>query len=56
MAKSIGEDTSVLKQVTCRNCAAIVQYARNEVKEYHGKDYSGGADGRERDQMNRCVA
>lgn len=54
MAKVIGEDPSVLTQVTCRHCAAIIQYAQHEVKEYHGKDYSGGSDGKEWVDCPRC--
>jgi transcription initiation factor IIE alpha subunit len=32
MAKVIGFDEKVYKQFTCRECAAIVQYAPNEAK------------------------
>ncbi len=32
MAKVIGFDEKVMKQFTCRECSAIVQYAPNEDK------------------------
>ena len=54
MAKVIGEDKSVLKQVTCKHCAAIIEYTKHEVKEYHGIDYSGGPDGKEWVDCPRC--
>lgn len=47
MVEVVGQDNSVLKQITCRNCGAVLRYKQSEVKEYHGKDYSGGSDGME---------
>ena len=47
MAKVVGRDESVVKRVTCRNCASILEYTKNEVRSYHGTDYSGGSDGQE---------
>jgi competence CoiA-like predicted nuclease len=35
------------KQITCRSCDSVLQYHKGEVKEYHGRDYSGGPDGKE---------
>ena len=32
MAKVIGYDQKVMRQFTCRECGAIVEYAPNEVK------------------------
>jgi transcription initiation factor IIE alpha subunit len=41
MAKVVGFDEKVMKQFTCRDCGAIVQYAPNEaVGQYH--PYGGG--------------
>jgi hypothetical protein len=49
MAKVIGRDERAVKRITCRNCAAIVEYTPSEVRNlWRGKDYSGcsyGADG-----------
>ena len=47
MVKVVGRDESVVKRITCRGCASILEYTQNEVKSYHGRDISGGADGRE---------
>jgi len=47
MVKVVGRDESAVKRVTCRSCASILEYNLSEVKEYHGKDYSGGSDGME---------
>lgn len=47
MAKIVGRDETVVKRVTCRECATILEYTPNEVKEEHGTDYGGGPDGRE---------
>ncbi len=43
----IEPDRSVVKEVVCRHCGATLQYIPNEVQSYHGRDYSGGADGYE---------
>jgi len=40
-------DRSVVKQVVCRHCGSTLEYVPSNVKEYHGKDYSGGSDGYE---------
>lgn len=47
MVKVVGRDETAVKRVTCRSCASILEYNLSEVKEYHGTDYSGGADGQE---------
>lgn len=47
MVQIVGNDPQAVKRTTCRNCAAVLEYTPSEVKEYHGKDYSGGSDGRE---------
>lgn len=47
MVMVIGKDKNLYKQITCKNCASILEYVNNEVKRYDGVDYSGGADGKE---------
>jgi len=48
MARVIKEIPIVEKQIVCRNgCGATIAYVPNEVRSYHGKDISGGPDGRE---------
>jgi DNA-directed RNA polymerase subunit RPC12/RpoP len=54
MARVIGEAPEALKHATCHHCAARLEYAQKEVKAYHGKDYSGGADGKEWIDCPRC--
>lgn len=44
MAKVIGFDKSVEKQITCRKCSAIVTYVPNEIVKRYIKDYGGGGD------------
>ncbi|MFC1638020.1 hypothetical protein ACFL2R_01210 [Patescibacteria group bacterium] len=43
----IKPDESVVKRVVCKSCGATLEYVPNDIKEYHGRDYSGGPDGRE---------
>lgn len=45
MVKIIGRDEAVVKRVTCRECAAILEYTPSETKESNGTDYSGGSAG-----------
>lgn len=46
MAKVVGRDESAVKRITCRSCAAILEYTENEVRSlWSRKDYSGGSDG-----------
>ena len=46
MAKVVGRDESVVKHITCRKCAAIVEYTAGEVRNlWSGTDYGGGSDG-----------
>lgn len=44
MAKVVGFDESAKKRVTCKNCAAIVEYVNNEVQRGSSTDYTGSAD------------
>jgi hypothetical protein len=54
MAHVIGESKEFVKQCTCRNCGAVIEYNQHEVKEKHGFDYSGGADGKQWIDCPRC--
>jgi len=36
---------SAIKKKVCPHCGAKLEYVQNDVKEYRGKDYSGGPDG-----------
>lgn len=47
MVKVVGVAPEAVKQVTCRNCASILEYTKSEVKECYGRDYSGCSDCRE---------
>ena len=47
MIKIINTATEVFKQCTCKNCATRLEYAPSDVRSYHGRDYSGGPDGKE---------
>jgi len=54
MVQVVGNDQQAVKRATCKNCATILEYTPSEVQEYHGKDYSGGADGKEWINCPRC--
>ena len=47
MVRVVGQDPSIVKRTSCKNCGAILEYTKNDVKERHGRDYSGGSDGKE---------
>ena len=47
MVKVIGKDPHAVQYVTCKSCAAQLEYTPSEVQERHGVDYSGGPDGQE---------
>ena len=51
---SAGPAPEVVKQVLCRNCGAVLEYTPHEVREYHGKDMSGGPDGQEWIDCPQC--
>lgn len=44
MAKVIGFNPKLMKQCTCRKCAAIIEYSLTEVVELKEFDYTGGYD------------
>ena len=54
MVTFIGEAGVAKKQAVCMKCDARIEYTRSEVREYHGKDWSGGADGKEWINCPRC--
>jgi hypothetical protein len=51
MVTVVGWDESAKSRKTCKGtstnpgCGAIVEYDKNDIKEYNGTDYSGGPDG-----------
>ncbi len=47
MARVLKEAPVVEKKVVCEHCGRTIAYVKNEVKEYHGTDISGGPDGQE---------
>lgn len=44
MVKVLGKDNTHIHQVTCKNCASILEYTLSEVKHYMKYDYGGDAD------------
>lgn len=54
MVKVIGEDPQAVKQRSCRNCAAKLEYTLSDVQSRHGTDISGNPDGREWIVCPRC--
>lgn len=47
MARVIREGHVKEKKASCKNCGSLIGYYKQDVKEYHGTDYSGGPDGQE---------
>lgn len=47
-------DSSVVKRVVCGHCGVLLEYVPNDVKSYHGTDYSGGPDGHEWVDCPKC--
>ena len=45
---------SAVKRVVCGLCGAKLEYVLNDVKEYHGHDYSGGPDGQKWVDCGNC--
>lgn len=41
MINIIGKDDSLLKKVTCQNCASILEYPPAVIEERHLTDYTG---------------
>lgn len=44
MVRVIGQDKNAFLYVTCRNCAAELEYTPHEVKKEWVSDYGGGRD------------
>jgi len=47
MARVLKEIPLKEKQTVCHGCGHTIAYVLNDIKEYHGRDISGGPDGRE---------
>lgn len=46
MAQVVGRDASAVKQITHRECAAVIEYAPSEIRTlWSSTDYGGGPDG-----------
>lgn len=56
MVEVVGQDDKYVKEISCRNCAARLRYVQSEVQSRTGRDYSGGADGREWIVCPKCHA
>jgi RNase P subunit RPR2 len=44
MVNVVGKDTTVVKRVTCRNCASMLEYTPSETFTETHYDYGGGSD------------
>lgn len=44
MARVIGKDEKHVHEVTCKNCASVIEYTKSEEQEHVGKDCGGGTD------------
>ena len=54
MVKIVGDAPETFKQTTCFLCCTKLEYSQSEVKEWHGKDYSGGSAGKEWIDCPKC--
>lgn len=54
MIKVIGQDPTKTYQASCSNCGARLEFTKSDVKSQHGKDYSGGSDGKEWIDCPQC--
>lgn len=54
MVKVVGDCLDTPKRITCRTCAAILEYTLSDIKRIDSKDISGGPDGREWIDCPRC--
>ena len=54
MVNIIGKSPELMKKITCKNCASILEYTKSEVKIRNGQDYSGGSDGMEYIKCPQC--
>lgn len=51
----VGQDNTVKKRATCRNCGGIHEYMDSEVRNlWSGKDYGGGSDGADGFSCTQC--
>jgi hypothetical protein len=55
MVKVVGQDNSVAKRITCRNCGAVNEYVPLDVRELsRGRDYGSGSDGSDGFNCGQC--
>jgi RNase P subunit RPR2 len=54
--KIVGEDEQTKKQVTCKNCAAILEYTKADTKTRSHTDISGTSDEVRQLTCPRCQA
>lgn len=54
MVRVIGHDKNSFLYVTCRNCAAELEYTPHEVKKEWVSDYGGGRDEYKHIQCPQC--
>ena len=55
MIKVIGRDDAAVKQITCRSCAARLEYTPSDVQKlWRGTDIGGGADGGDGFRCPQC--
>ena len=44
MIRIIGTDDKHIHKITCKTCASIIEYTKDEVKSFTHRDYGGGSD------------
>lgn len=55
MVKDTGEiDPRYIHKASCRDCGAILEYVKKDVKSYSGTDYGGGPDGMDWVDCPKC--
>lgn len=42
MVSVVGNDNSLVKRATCRNCSSVLEYLPIDVRSTTGADYDGG--------------
>jgi RNase P subunit RPR2 len=55
MIRIVGDDPKHVHEITCKNCAKILEYTKEEIKTRdNGRDISGGPDGCEYIVCHSC--
>ena len=55
MVKVVGQDNTIAKRITCRNCGAVNEYLPIDVRElYRGRDLSGCGEGHDGFNCGQC--